>query len=65
MILSFCLKRNAVSVVLTMLGGRDTPSLLDGQFLLNFMHFQGFKNFPLALALPLSHLVKLSLPNIW
>ena len=29
--LSSCLKRNAASVVLTMLGGRDTQTLLDGK----------------------------------
>ena len=29
--LSCCLKRNAASVVLIMLGGRDTETLLDGK----------------------------------
>ena len=29
--LSFCLKRNAASVVLTMLVGGDTQTLLDGK----------------------------------
>ena len=33
------MKRNAASVVLTMLGGGDTQTLLDGKKL-NFMHSQ-------------------------
>ena len=37
--LSFCLKKNAASVVLTMLGGGDTQTLLDDKKF-NIMHSQ-------------------------
>ena len=36
--LLFCLKRNAASLVLTILGGGDTQTLLAGKEILNFMH---------------------------
>ena len=70
--LLFCLKRNAASVVLTMLGGGDTQTLLDGKNWTFCTGRQwGHKNFPifsssweLALASHTSHLVKLSLPNV-
>ena len=38
--LSFCWRRNAASMVLTMLDDRDTQTLLDGKKNLNFMHSQ-------------------------
>ena len=48
--MSFCLKRDAASVVLTIFSGGDTQTLLDGKKL-NFMHSQSvgmqkLSNFP-------------------
>ena len=46
--LSFCPKRNAASVVLTMWGGRDTQTLLDGKkWTLNTCRWWRCKNFPI------------------
>ena len=49
--LSFCSKRNAASVVLTMWGDGDTETLLGDKKSLNFMHsqvlgIQKLSNFP-------------------
>ena len=72
--LSVCLKRNAASVVLTMLGGTNTQTLLSGKktWTLCTCRWWGCEIFPifpssgvLALTPHMSHLVKLSLPNIY
>ena len=61
---------NAASVVLVMLGGGDTQTLLDDKKIELYALTGGgdaknFLNFPSSmLALHTSHLVKLSLPNI-
>ena len=70
----FCLTMNAAWVVWTIIGGGDTQLLLIGKKKLNFMHlgWWGCKNFVifpssqvLLLVPHTSHLVKLSLPNIF
>ena len=68
--LSFCSKRNAASVVLTMWGDGDTETLLGDKKKFELYAFSGYKNFPIspsswALAPYTSQLVKLSQPNCW